>query len=297
MARNRNLRNTHTKDTAKNTKDKALTVIDERKVLEKDFKVYGTVEEPLFLAKDVAEWIDYAYKDKEKGTRNVNMMLECVDEDEKTIFLVESGTNNLATTSRARKTQEMWFLTEEGLYEVLFQSRKPIAKDFKKEVKKILKELRTTGGYISNSDKFINTYFDDESEEVKAFMKSALDKIEEKKKRIKVLEAENDALAQNAVEWSDTATINALVRAYGGHIGGDYAEAWRTFKKELLYMHSINLNARITAYLNDTGKKTKPRTLDMLHEEELPLALSTAIAMCRNARVDIDEIISEKLAQ
>lgn len=41
----------------------------------------------------------------------------------------------------------MWFLTEDGLYEVLMQSRKPIAKAFKKEVKKILKELRTKGTY------------------------------------------------------------------------------------------------------------------------------------------------------
>ena len=31
-----------------------------------------------------------------------------------------------------------WFLTEDGLYEVLMQSRKPIAKQFKKEVKKTL---------------------------------------------------------------------------------------------------------------------------------------------------------------
>lgn len=36
-------------------------------------------------------------------------------------------------------------LTENGLYEVLFQSRKPIAKAFKAEVKKILKELRFRG--------------------------------------------------------------------------------------------------------------------------------------------------------
>ena len=37
------------------------------------------------------------------------------------------------------------FLTEDGFYEVLMQSRKPIAKSFKKEVKKILKELRIKG--------------------------------------------------------------------------------------------------------------------------------------------------------
>ena len=37
----------------------------------------------------------------------------------------------------------MWFLTEQGLYEVLMQSRKPIAKDFKRGVKKLLKGIRT----------------------------------------------------------------------------------------------------------------------------------------------------------
>lgn len=39
------------------------------------------------------------------------------------------------------------FLTEDGLYEVLMQSRKPIARKFKKEVKKILKEIRVNGRY------------------------------------------------------------------------------------------------------------------------------------------------------
>lgn len=39
-------------------------------------------------------------------------------------------------------------LTENGLYEVLMQSRKPIAKEFKKGVKAILKEIRTNGGYM-----------------------------------------------------------------------------------------------------------------------------------------------------
>ena len=115
-----------------------LTVIHEQVVLEKEFKVYGTADEPLFLAKDVAEWIDYAFKDKNKGTRNVNMMLNTVDEDEKLV----------ATLFTSGQNRNMWFLTEDGLYEVLMQSRKPIAKQFKKKVKQILKQIRQTGGYI-----------------------------------------------------------------------------------------------------------------------------------------------------
>ena len=40
------------------------------------------------------------------------------------------------------QNREMWFLTENGLYEVLMQSRKPIAKQFKKQVKQILDKPR-----------------------------------------------------------------------------------------------------------------------------------------------------------
>ena len=41
------------------------------------------------------------------------------------------------------------FLTEDGLYEVLLQSKKPIAKAFKREVKIILKDIRKHGMYMT----------------------------------------------------------------------------------------------------------------------------------------------------
>ncbi|MDT2864646.1 phage antirepressor [Vagococcus carniphilus] len=103
-----------------------LQVIDQREVLSKDFKIYGDLDNPLFLAKDVAEWIEY-------DVSNVSKMVKKVDEDEKVV----TRTNNTSAT----------FLTEDGLYEVLMQSRKPIAKKFKKEVKQILKDIRKHGMY------------------------------------------------------------------------------------------------------------------------------------------------------
>lgn len=109
--------------------ENVLAIINEQEVLGKDFKVYGTFEEPLFLAKDVAVWIEHS---------NPRMMLQKVDEDEKTKELCP--VNN---PYGGYQVEEQWFLTEDGLYEVLMQSRKPIAKQFKKEVKKILKALRT----------------------------------------------------------------------------------------------------------------------------------------------------------
>lgn len=147
-----------------------IKVIDERSVLGKNFKVYGTTENPLFLAKNVAEWIDYSYKDSRKTARDTSKMLKTIDEEEKlvgTLFL--SGQN-----------REAWFLTEDGLYEVLMQSRKPIAKEFKKEVKKILKQIRLTGGAVRNEEEFIKNYFPSFSEEVKQAMVLDLRKQNEK---------------------------------------------------------------------------------------------------------------------
>ena len=48
----------------------------------------------------------------------------------------------MVTITNSNSGGSKLFLTEDGLYEVLMQSRKPIAKQFKKEVKKILKGLR-----------------------------------------------------------------------------------------------------------------------------------------------------------
>lgn len=110
---------------------KEIKIVKEQKVLGKDFRVYGDFDNPLFLAKDVSDWIEH---------NDMSRMMNMVDEDEKlkrTIYV--SGQN-----------REMWLITEEGLYEILMQSRKPIAKEFKKEVKKILKDVRRHGMYAKD---------------------------------------------------------------------------------------------------------------------------------------------------
>ena len=63
-----------------------LKIIKEQELLGKKFKMYGTVDEPLFLAKDVAEWIEYPFKDSRKVNRDVSKMLKMVDDDEKTKY-------------------------------------------------------------------------------------------------------------------------------------------------------------------------------------------------------------------
>ena len=65
-----------------------------------ELNIYGSIDEPLFLAKDVAEWIEY---DKNQ----VGKMLSTVDEDEKIKLLCDR--NNITGKGNPNK----WFLTED----------------------------------------------------------------------------------------------------------------------------------------------------------------------------------------
>lgn len=103
------------------------SVLKQTELLGQQFAVYGTPQEPLFKAKDVATLL---------GLTNQREFVNRVDEEERCkLNLPPQG--------------DTWMLTENGLYEVLMQSRKPIAKQFKKGVKAILKEIRQTGGYLA----------------------------------------------------------------------------------------------------------------------------------------------------
>ena len=101
-----------------------------------ELSVYGTIENPLFVAGEVAKMIDYGKTSG--GSYDVNTMVRTIDREEKEVrtITVPNG-KSLSTT----------LLTEDGFYEVLLQSRKPVAKELKKKVKEVLKALRIKGRY------------------------------------------------------------------------------------------------------------------------------------------------------
>ena len=110
---------------------KEIKVINKSTFLDKEIDVWGSAEQPLFRAKDVSDWLNL---------KNTPEIIKRIDTEERHKF-------NLG-----RNGGDTWFLPEDGLYELLMQSRKPIAKQFKKGVKKILHEIRTKGGYIASTD-------------------------------------------------------------------------------------------------------------------------------------------------
>ena len=138
-----------------------IKIMHKSTFLGKEIDVWGTFENPLFRASDVADWLH---------NTNVSNMVKKVDEDEVTKF-------NLGS-----RQGETLFLTENGLYEILMLSRKKEAKQFKKGVKKILHEIRTKGGYIAT------TQNDTPATILARAMKVADEVIAEHEKRIKELE-------------------------------------------------------------------------------------------------------------
>ena len=186
-----------------------LQVIDEREIFGKQFRVYGDFENLLFLAKDVAEWIDYSKKSN--GSYDVNSMLRMVDEDEKLVRKISVSGQN----------RNMWFLTEDGFYEVCMQSTKPNAKIFKKEVKKILKTIRKTGMYMTDNVWDTITNNPEKLGEVLinyGKVKRELEQLEEENQIQKQLIAEYKPIKEyvdTILSSEDTMTITQIAADYG----------------------------------------------------------------------------------
>ncbi|MDL0274475.1 phage antirepressor KilAC domain-containing protein [Clostridioides difficile] len=223
-----------------------LQTIKEQELLGKEFRVYGTLEKPLFLAKDVAEWIEHS---------NVSTMLSNIEVEEKE--LIQIGTLNNAYSA--------WFLTEDGLYEVLMQSRKQIAKQFKKEVKKILKEIRKTGGYIHTT----NNMSDDEimARALQVAQKTIEKKsreIEEKDKVIqlqqpKVLFADAVSASNNSILVGELAK---LIKQNGVDIGQNRLFAWMRENGYLIKRKGEDYNIPTQKSMNLRIMEVKKRVIN-----------------------------------
>lgn len=146
--------------------EEILEVVDRTIILGKEINLYRSIENPLFLAKDVADWIDYA-KNK-NGSRQTSKMVKMVDENEKLVVKILPPNE-----SQVRK---QIMLTEDGLYECCMKSSKPIAKEMKQEIKKYLKSIRLTGAAIpvGQEEKMVNYYFSNLSQNLQGQIVSEL---------------------------------------------------------------------------------------------------------------------------
>ena len=91
--------------------------------------IKGTKTDPLFRANDIGIILEI---------NNIRMSIIDFDESEK---------RAVSSTDSTGRMQDVTFLTEKGLYKVLFRSRKPIAQRFQDWVCEVIKEIRLNGIY------------------------------------------------------------------------------------------------------------------------------------------------------
>ncbi len=141
-----------------------------------EIRTTGTADKPLFCLADVCKVLGLQ-------TKHVKERLE----------------DGVVSTDLIHDTigreQVMYFVNEDGLYDVILDSRKPEAKKFRKWVtSEVLPSIRKTGGYITAS-----TDMTDEEIMAKA-LSIANDTIRRREEKIKSLESANQALTeQNTV--------------------------------------------------------------------------------------------------
>lgn len=88
--------------------------------------IKGTHEDPLFRASDIGIILDIS---------SIRSVIRQFNESEKVVHSMHT----------LGGTQDVTFLTEKGLYKILFKSRKPIAEKFQNWICEVIKELRLTG--------------------------------------------------------------------------------------------------------------------------------------------------------
>lgn len=143
-----------------------LSIVGRQVLFGKEVAIYGTLEKPLFPVEEVRKWLD---------VKNASQLTNRVGESERSMLNIG-------------RQGKQWFVTEDGLYEILMQSRKPIAKEFKRGIKRILKEIRIQGGYIAER-------VDDTPEDIMArVLKVADATLKRREERIRELESYNEEL-------------------------------------------------------------------------------------------------------
>lgn len=194
-----------------------IRIISKSTFLDKEIDVWGSVENPLFRANDVQNWL---------GLKNVSRAVANVDEDERLNLKLSRGGS-------------MWFLTEEGVYELLMQSRKPIAKQFKKGVKKILHEIRTKGGYIAT-----NENDSDEDIMARAYV-IAQRTLARREERIRQLETRNEQQAETINLQKKELTVAAPKAEYYDNTLASTTCITTTQVADDLHITARSLNAKL----------------------------------------------------
>lgn len=170
-------------------------------------------EEPWFIAKDICDVLEVG---------NPSQALSRLDDDEKNTIILNEGIGN----------PQKSIVNEFGLYTLIFSSRKPEAKEFKRWVThEVLPSIRKTGSYqapMSQEDIMIATL--ENQKEIKQRLNNVTSDVEGLKKEIDLSRLQKSKLSQLVKKNVMAAIGGKKSNAYPSLYRVAISEHWKEIK-------------------------------------------------------------------
>lgn len=218
-----------------------------------DIRTAGTADNPMFCLADVCKALDL----------QPSAVMRRLDDG---VISSNPISDNLGRQQIAN------FVSEDGLYDVILDSRKPEAKIFRKWITSdVLPSIRKTGGYMAVSDDMTD------AEILAKAVLLANTTIENRNERIKQLEAENEGqrmLISQMQKGNDY--LNTILQSKGTlattQVAADYGMTAISFNKKLNEMHiQRKVNGQWILYAEFMGKGyVHSRTISFTHTNGRP---------------------------
>ena len=237
----------------------------------------------LFNPKHVAECLEI--KDVNSSIRNFN--------EKQVIKLTNLDVHDMHIRKLNNRGEN--FLTESGVYKLIFKSHKEEAEKFQDWVTdEVLPTIRKTGGYVNNDELFINTYLPFADDTTKSLFKGTLETVRKQNEVIaeqkKTIEHKEDIIIGLVDEINLAQKRQVLVRVVK-YKTSNYRERWNELYKQFEMKYHINLKRRFNTY-NENNKPKLKNKLDYIDKvlNKIPELYEIACKLYEN---DVKELVKE----
>lgn len=237
----------------------------------------------LFNPKHVAECLEI--KDVNSSIRNFN---------EKQVIKLTNSKMHDMHFRKLHNTGEN-FLTESGVYKLIFKSHKEEAEKFQDWVTdEVLPTIRKTGGYVNNDELFINTYLPFADDTTKSLFKGTLETVRKQNEVIaeqkKTIEHKEDVII-GLVDEIDLAQKRQVLVRVVKYKTSNYRERWNELYKQFEMKYHIDLKRRFNTY-NENNKPKLKNKLDYIDKvlNKIPELYEIACKLYEN---DVKELVKE----
>jgi len=222
--------------------------------------IKGTSENPLFRASDIGNILEIT---------NIRTTINDFNNTEKVVHTMDT----------LGGSQQVTFLTEKGLYKVLFKSRKPIAEKFQNWVCEVIKEIRLNGIYD------LQKQLEEKKDEMKLIENKTKQEYKDKLIKQKILEREKILLKEYAtagaifyvIKIKSFENCQYIVKIGESRIGitNRYKEHKGKYPECLLLdCFAVNKSKDFESFIKEHDLIRDSRVNDLLgHEKELELFL------------------------